>query len=135
MGKYLDEEWLRQRIKSAEVIPRFDRQDAAEQYIKRTLIELSPFKEESLVKKYRMKLLLNLLDLEADRPGRILSVLQKATNLEKAIQAVGDKQLLYDYYSSMSDFANGADDYEQALAYERRALELVDSLERPTAAL
>jgi hypothetical protein len=95
---------------------------------------LSPFKEEGLIKKYRMKLRLDLLDIEANRPGRIQTVLQKATKLEKAIQAIGDEQLLYEYYASMSDFANGARDYEQALVYERRSLKLVDSLERPTAA-
>jgi hypothetical protein len=134
VGIYLNEEWLQQQIEYAEVIARFDRLDRAEQHITQLRTELAPFKEESLGKKYRMKLRLELLDIEAYRPGRIQAVLQKATKLEKAIQAIGDRQLLYDYYTLMSDFANGANDYELALAHERQALKLVDSLEKPTAA-
>jgi hypothetical protein len=134
VGIYLNEEWLRQQVEYAETIAQFDRLDSAERYIEELRKRLAPFKDESLAKKYRMKLYLDLLDIEAYRPGRIRSVLQKATKLEKTIQSVGDKQLLYEYYTLMSDLTNGANDYELALVHERRALKLVDSLEKPTAA-
>jgi hypothetical protein len=133
-SRYLDEEWLRRRLDEKEVVLHFAPLDIAEGCVKGLLGYLASVQEDRSVRRYKTWLELDNLDLMINRFGIDAYFLLKAKELETVVQKVDDNELTYYYESSMTDFCGGARDDEQALLYERRALKLVDSLERPIVA-
>jgi hypothetical protein len=126
-SQYFDEQAFRDRFEEVLLLGMSPHAslNMVERSIKRLLTCLRSVKQDRTVRRYRLRLELELLERSSNRSGVTQDILRRVMSLRSAVGTLDDRMLSYEYESILSDLYVGVDDYERALLHQRRALELV----------